>query len=106
WQNENFYGAADRLSDDERRRERGAFWGSIHKTLNPLLWGAQMLMNRLTGSARPAVGIADSGSLYPDWTALKAERTRFDQTIIDWADTVEPSWLSAGEDHHFFFGHN
>ena len=55
-----------------------------------------MWMNRLIGSARPAVGIADSGSLYPDWTALKAERTRFDQTFIDWADTVEPSWF-AGE---------
>ncbi len=39
WQNENLYGAADRLSDEERRRERGAFFGSIHKTLSHLVWG-------------------------------------------------------------------
>jgi uncharacterized damage-inducible protein DinB len=26
WQNQNLYSAADRLSDEERRRERGAFW--------------------------------------------------------------------------------
>jgi len=37
WQNENLYSAADGLSDDERRRERGSFWSSIHQTLNHLL---------------------------------------------------------------------
>ena len=95
WQNENLYSAADRLSDAERCRERGAFFGSIHKTLNHLLWGDQMWMSRLTGSARSPVGIADSGSLHADWMALKAERVRFDQTIIDWADTIEPLWLAA-----------
>jgi hypothetical protein len=26
WQNQNLYGVADTLSDDERRRERGAFF--------------------------------------------------------------------------------
>jgi len=95
WQNENLYSAADRLSEIERCRERGAFWGSIHNTLNHLLWGDRMWMSRLTGSPRPSVGIADTGSLYADWTALKAERIRFDQTIIDWADTIAPSWLAA-----------
>ena len=30
WQNENLYVAADRLTDEERYRERGAFFGSIH----------------------------------------------------------------------------
>ena len=95
WQNENLYSAADRLSEIERCRERGAFWGSIHNMLNHLLWGDRMWMSRLTGSPRPSVGIADSGSLYADWTALNAERIRFDQTIIDWADAIAPSWLAA-----------
>ena len=102
WQNQNLYSAADRLSDDERRRERGAFWGSIHKTLNHLLWGDQMLMSRLTGSARPSVGIAESGSLCPDWAALRAERSRFDQTILDWADAIEPSWLATDLTYYSF----
>jgi hypothetical protein len=56
-----------------------------------------MWMSQLTGSAWPPVGIADSGSLCADRTALKAERVRFDQTIIDWADTIALSWLAAGE---------
>lgn len=32
--NRRLYGAAARLSDAERRQPRGAFWGSIHGTLN------------------------------------------------------------------------
>ena len=31
WQNANLYGVADGLSAEERQRERGAFFGSIHK---------------------------------------------------------------------------
>ena len=42
WQNDNLYGVADTLSDAERRRERGAFFGSIHGTLNHLLWAARI----------------------------------------------------------------
>ena len=60
WQNENLYGVADSLSDDERRRERGAWFGSIHKTLNHLLWGDQAWMHRLhrpAAAARPHSGI-------------------------------------------------
>jgi len=37
--NRRLYGAASRLSDVERRRDRGAFWGSLHATLVHLLWG-------------------------------------------------------------------
>ena len=37
--NRRLYAAAGRLDDAERRRDRGAFWGSIHATLNHLLWG-------------------------------------------------------------------
>ena len=36
--NRRLYGAAGRLSDTERQQPRGAFWGSIHGTLNHLLW--------------------------------------------------------------------
>jgi uncharacterized damage-inducible protein DinB len=95
WQNQNLFSAADRLPDHERRRDCGAFWGSIHGTFNHLLWGDGMWMNRLAGTPRPAVAIAESGALHADWADLKAARVRFDQTIVDWAETVAPSWLAA-----------
>ena len=53
WQNANLYGVADTLPDEERRRERGAFFGSIHKTLSHLLWGDQVWMSRFTDVQRP-----------------------------------------------------
>ena len=95
WQNQNLYGVADALSDDERRRERGAFFGSIHKTLSHLLWADRIQMSRFTDVPKPEAGIKDSPSLYPDWEMLKRERTAFDQTMIDWADAIDPAWLAA-----------
>ena len=41
WQNGNIHVAADGLTDEERHRERGAFFGSIHRTMCHLLWADQ-----------------------------------------------------------------
>ncbi|MGA8616703.1 MAG: DinB family protein [Xanthobacteraceae bacterium] len=100
WQNENLYGVADRLSEDERRRERGAFFGSIHKTLNHLLWGDLSWMSRFTGMPKPQGGTKESVALYPGWEDLKSARVDFDRTFIAWADTIDPAWLAA--DQTFF----
>ncbi len=90
WQNANLYGVADTLSDEERRRERGAFFGSIHKTLSHLLWADQHLDEPLHADVqKPQVGIPNSVSLYPDWDGLKRERVAFDDTMIDWADKLD-----------------
>ena len=94
WQNENLYGVADRLSDAERRRERGAWFGSIHKTLSHLLWGDHVWMSRFTGSPRPPAGIANRIAL-SGLGQLKSARNSFDQTIIDWADKADDGWLAA-----------
>jgi uncharacterized damage-inducible protein DinB len=95
WQNENLYGVADTLSDDERRRERGAFFGSIQGTLSHLLWGDLMWMSRFAGTPKPAVGIKESPALYADWAALKRERDAVDKAIIIWADELDPDWLAG-----------
>ena len=95
WQNENLYGAADTVSDAERRRARGAFFGSIHATLNHLLWGDRIWMSRLAGTAKPEGGIPQSVSLYEDWNDLKRERAAFDAVIVDWADRLEDASLEG-----------
>jgi len=102
WQNENLYGVADRLSDEARRQERGAFFGSIHKTLSHLLWADRIWMSRFTGVPRPPGGIPESVTLYPNWENLKAERTAFDGTILQWAEAIDPAWLAA--DHSYYSG--
>jgi uncharacterized damage-inducible protein DinB len=102
WQNESLYGVADRLPDEERRRERGAFFGSIHQTLSHLLWADRIWMSRFTDVPKPPGGIAESVGLYPDWDTLKREREAFDQAIIGWADGVDETWLAA--DYSYYSG--
>jgi uncharacterized damage-inducible protein DinB len=97
WQNENLYGVADSLSAEERCCERGAWFGSIHKTLSHLLWGDQTWMSRFTDLPKPDVGIPGSVSLYADWENLKFERSGFDRKILDWADTIDDGWLSVDQ---------
>jgi uncharacterized damage-inducible protein DinB len=95
WQNENLYGVADALSDAERRRERGAFFGSIHGTLSHLLWADRIWMSRFAGTPRPAGGIPESVSLYGDWGELKRERAAFDGVIVDWADKLDDDTVAG-----------
>jgi uncharacterized damage-inducible protein DinB len=100
WQNGNLYAVADGLSDAERRRERGAFFGSIQRTLSHLLWADRMWMSRFADLPRPPGGIAESVSLYPDWEPLRRERAAFDAVLVGWADALDPAWL-AGEQTWF-----
>jgi len=95
WQNENLYGVADALSDAERRRERGAFFGTIHGTLSHLLWADRIWMSRFAGTPRPAGGIPESVSLYGDWGELKRERAAFDGVIVDWADELNDDTVAG-----------
>jgi uncharacterized damage-inducible protein DinB len=93
WQNQNLYGVADQLSDEERRRERGAFFGSIHATLSHLLWGDRIWMSRFSDVPKPTGSIPESVSMYPEWDGLKRERGEFDETIVAWADKLDAAWL-------------
>jgi uncharacterized damage-inducible protein DinB len=96
WQNQNLYAVADTLGDDERRRERGAFFGSVHKTLSHLLWADRIWMSRFSPDVpKPEAGIPESVSMYPDWDGLKRERAAFNDTMVTWADGLDPAWLAG-----------
>ena len=98
WQNQSLYGAADTLTDDQRKQDRGAFFGSIHGTLNHLMFGDGIWMSRFTGDAsfKPiATGIPGSPNAFPDWQILVVARAALDERIIDWADRVTPADLAG-----------
>ncbi len=95
WQNNNLYDVADRLSDKERRLDRGAFFKSIHATLSHLLWADGQWMARFEKQERPPGSIVDSVSLFPDWDDLKTKRAAMDQRIISFADTLPETWLDG-----------
>lgn len=93
--NRRIYRAAGQLSDAERKRDRGAFFGSIHATLNHLLWGDRVWMHRLAdGWERPRGGIPASTSLYESFEDLRAAREETDRRIEAWAGGLTEAWLA------------
>jgi uncharacterized damage-inducible protein DinB len=96
WQNRSLYREADALSDAERKQQCGAFFGSIHGTLSHLLFGDQVWMHRFAGTPAPkAKSIPESVGAVPDWDDPKRQRVAFDETIIDWAERMDPQWLAG-----------
>lgn len=95
--NRRLYAAAANLTDAERKAERGAFWGSIHGTLNHLLWGDQQWMSRFAGWAKPAVPLKQSSVRIEDFSALRAAREKADADLIVWAAGVDEDWLARDQ---------
>jgi uncharacterized damage-inducible protein DinB len=95
WQNRSLYTAADGLSDADRKCDQGAFFGSIHGTLNHLLWGDQNWMHRFAGTPQPTIPGKASPALFERWEDLKREREAFDETIIGWTDRLDQEWLAG-----------
>ncbi|WP_375202048.1 DinB family protein [Hyphococcus sp.] len=95
WQNDSLYGAAATLSDEERKQDRGAFFGSIHGTLAHVLWGDRTWLSRFTASTAPDVGIADSPTLFETFETLRTEREKTDAYILDWTKTMSTDDLAG-----------
>src|SRR5438067_905513 len=70
--NRRLYAAANRLSEEERRRDRGAFWHSLHGTLVHILWGDAQWMSRFDGWQRPSTPIKQSDHYIEEWAELRA----------------------------------
>lgn len=95
WQNSQVMAACAALDDAALRAERGAFFGSILKTLNHLLWGDGMWMSRFDGGDAPGGSIGDSTALcatIDDWTSA---RKAMDTRIITWTAQLTDEDLQA-----------
>lgn len=94
WMNERLYDCCAGLSDAERKRDAGAFFRSIHGTLNHLLLADRIWMGRFTGRPFPAKSLDQE--LYADFDELRAERAATDAAITQWVDGLTEADL-AGE---------
>ncbi len=95
WQNQSLYAAADGLTDQARKLDRGAFFGSIQATLCHIYWADNMWMSRLSDVAKPGVSIAGSTTFVENWAALKERRAAFDARIVAWADGLHETALAG-----------
>ena len=108
WFNTRLLDACETLDDTARKQDWGAFFGSIHHTLNHLVVGDQVWLKRLRqcGADHGLVfaalgdGVLDlpadatlSTVLFDDWAALRAKRLQLDQAIEAWLADVPQSFL-------------
>jgi uncharacterized damage-inducible protein DinB len=92
--NRRLYRAAARLSEEERRLPRGAFWGSIHGTLTHILWGDRQWMSRFDNWPRPTTPIKQSATMIDDFAELARGREQADDNITLWARKIDEAWFA------------
>jgi len=92
WMNTKLYDCAARLSDEQRRQDRGAYFKSLHGTLDHIISGDTMWMHRFTGRSIDDLSIAGRSDAF---AGLRAHRESLDAEITAWAATLEPTWLAA-----------
>jgi uncharacterized damage-inducible protein DinB len=100
WMNDKLYALVATLSDDVRKRDSGAFFKSIHGTLNHLLLADRVWLARFTGISAPD-GFMGPGirsldqELYADFDDLRQERSRTDDELSAWVAGLSQERLAA-----------
>lgn len=90
WQNISIYEAAASLDDAARKLERGAFFGSIHATLNHILWADRFWLHRFSGTPKPPIKPArEALATYEGFEDLRAQRIACDELILKWAGSLQ-----------------
>ncbi len=93
WMNERLYDICAELSDEERKQDKGAFFSSIHGTLNHLLVGDKVWLGRFTDS--PFALSSLDQELHTDFDALRQDRKATDARIEDWASSLTDESLQG-----------
>ena len=93
WQNQRVYAAAATLADGTRKRNMGAFFKSIHGTLNHLVVGDQIWLDRLEGV--PTSITALDQELYGDFDVLCKQREHTDNRLDRLVATLDAARLAG-----------
>ncbi|MCH4545146.1 DinB family protein [Rhizobium changzhiense] len=93
WANTQVYTAAAELSDADFRSDRGAFFGSLHRTLNHLLVADRIWMKRFTGTGEAPTTL--DAVLFEELDTLVAARKAEDERIIAWTGMLDEATLAA-----------
>ena len=92
WMNQKLYSVCAEIPDEKRKADLGAFFKSIHGTLNHLLWADRIWLRRFTGEP---IAVGKMGEdVYTDFETLRAEREKLDEFMLNWAKNLQADWLS------------
>jgi uncharacterized damage-inducible protein DinB len=91
WANVRLYRMAGRLPDEQYRRNVGAFFKSLHGTLNHIMCGDLIWMRRLTGAGEHPTHL--DAIVFDDFPSLSAARQQEDQRIIAYVASLSDAQL-------------
>ena len=91
WMNQKIYAICAEIPEEKRKENLGAFFKSIHGTLEHILYGDRAWMGRFSG--QPFAGKIGQ-ELYSNFDVLRQERELMDIQIIEWSKTFSPEWLA------------
>lgn len=92
WMNQRLYGVSAEIPDAERKRDRGAFFKSIHGTFNHLLLGDRLWLGRFLH--RPFQVESLDQELYADFAELRRQRESTDAEIVDFSQSLDDEALA------------
>jgi uncharacterized damage-inducible protein DinB len=92
WMNQKLYAICTTIPDATRKEDLGAFFKSIHRTLNHLLYGDRAWLGRLTNQPFYVDNLGQF--MYDDFAELKQAREQCDRDLLDWTKTLTPEWLN------------
>ena len=93
WANHRLHAACALLDEDDYKRDRGAFFGSIHGTLNHLIVTDRMWLARLRGETLPPHGL--DAVIFNDLATLRAARTHEDAALSAHVSGLTDDQLAA-----------
>lgn len=91
--NEQLYQVCEAIPDSVRKEDRGAFFRSIHGTLNHILLADKLWLSRFLH--QPFEFHSLDQELYIEFESLRQERQKTDQEIQDWVDSLTDEQLNS-----------
>jgi len=93
WANARLFDAVASLPDEDYRADRGAFFRSLHGTLNHLLVTDRVWLHRFTGEGEQPARL--DAILFDDFASLREARVAEDQRIVRYADDLDDARLAG-----------
>ena len=93
WANRRLYAAAEELPEEDYRADLGAFFRSVHGTLNHLVVADRIWLARFRGEAVPTYDL--SQILYEDRAELAEARQELDREIVAFVAGLDEARIAA-----------
>lgn len=92
WQNDSVYQCCDEIGQQERMRDRGMFFGSIHNTLDHICVVNRTILTFLDGVLPERIPYGQM--VWSDWDELKSVRLKQEDTLLAGAREWTQAWLA------------